>query len=97
LKLKNFPQKKMSENIIITEETTLDAVAPEASVETMNRLKSDMRFMVNMHERQLERVADLIEQMAQRIIALEERVTELDNNVRFPDTSLSEEIPGYRP
>ena len=53
--------------------------------------------MVNMHERQLERVADLIEQMAQRIIALEERVTELDNNVRFPDTSLSEEIPGYRP
>lgn len=87
----------MSENIIITEETTLDAVAPEASVETMNRLKSDMRFMVNMHERQLERVADLIEQMAQRIIALEERVTELDNNVRFPDTSLSEEIPGYRP
>ena len=87
----------MSENIIITEETTLDAVAPEASVETMNRLKSDMRFMVNMHERQLERVADLIEQMAQRIIALEEKVTELDNNVRFPDTSLSEEIPGYRP
>ena len=87
----------MSENIIITEETTLDAVAPEASVETMNRLKSDMRFMVNMHERQLERVADLIEQMAQRIIALEEKVTELDNNVRFPDASLSEEIPGYRP
>ena len=87
----------MSENIIITEETTLDAVAPEASVETMNRLKSDMRFMVNMHERQLERVADLIEQMAQRIIALEEKVTELDNNVRFPDTSRSEEIPGYRP
>ena len=87
----------MSENIIITEETTLDAVAPEASVETMNRLKNDMRFMVNMHERQLERVADLIEQMAQRIIALEEKVTELDNNVRFPDTSLSEEIPGYRP
>jgi len=87
----------MTENLIITEETTLDAVAPEASIETMNRLKSDMRFMVNMHERQLERVADLIEQMAQRIIALEERVTELDNNVRFPDTSLSEEIPGYRP
>ena len=87
----------MTENLVITEETTLDAVAPEASVETMNRLKSDMRFMVNMHERQLERVADLIEQMAQRIIALEEKVTELDNNVRFPDTSLSEEIPGYRP
>lgn len=87
----------MTENLIITEETTLDAVAPEASIETMNRLKSDIRFMVNMHERQLERVAELIEQMAQRIIALEERVTELDNNVRFPDTSLSEEIPGYRP
>jgi len=87
----------MTENLVITEETTLDAVAPEASVETMNRLKSDMRFMVNMHERQLERVADLIEQMAQRIIALEERVTELDNNVRFPDNSISDEIPGKRP
>ena len=87
----------MTENLVITEETTLDAVAPEASVETMNRLKSDMRFMVNMHERQLERVADLIEQMAQRIIALEEKVTELDNNVRFPDNSISDEIPGKRP
>ena len=87
----------MTENLVITEETTLDAVAPEASVETMNRLKSDMRFMVNMHERQLERIADLLEQMAQRIIALEERVTELDNNVRFPDNSISDEIPGRRP
>ena len=86
----------MTEPVVITEATTLDAVAPEADIETMNRLKQDMRFMVNMHERQLERVADLIEQMAQRLIALENKVTELDNNVRFPDNSLSEEIPGYR-
>ena len=97
MKLKNFPQKKMTENLVITEETTLDAVAPEASVETMNRLKNDMRFMVNMHEKQLGRMAELLEEMAQRIIGLEAKVTELENNVRFPDTSLNDEIPGKRP
>ena len=53
--------------------------------------------MVNMHEKQLGRMAELLEEMAQRIIGLEAKVTELENNVRFPDTSLNDEIPGKRP
>lgn len=88
----------MTEPVVITEATTLDSVVtPEATAETMNRLKGDMRFMVNMHERQLERVAELIEELAQRVIALEGKIIELDNSVRFPDQSLQNEIPGIRP
>jgi|SaaInlV_120m_DNA_3_1039746.scaffolds.fasta_scaffold74287_2 hypothetical protein len=86
----------MTENLVITEETTLDTVAPEASIETMNRLKNDMRFMVNMHEKQLGRMAEIIEEMAQRLVGLEAKVIELENNVRFPDTSLRDEIPSKR-
>jgi len=87
----------MTEPVVITEETNLENIStPEASVEVMNRLRSDTKFMVNMHERQLERIAQLIEEIAQRVIALEEKVIELDINVRFPDNSVSNEIPSIR-
>ena len=87
----------MTEPVVITEETNLENIStPEASIEVMNRLRSDTKFMVNMHERQLERIAQLIEEIAQRVIALEEKVMELDINVRFPDNSVSNEIPSIR-
>jgi len=86
LKLKNFPQKKMTENLVITEETTLEPAAPEFedSARAMANLRDDPKFMVAIHERQLERMATIIEELAERLISLEAAVIELETVTRFP-------------
>ena len=86
MKLKNFPQKKMTENLVITEETTLEPVAPEfeESAKAMADLKQDPKFMVALHERQLDRIASVIEELAERLISLEAKVIELETATRFP-------------
>ena len=86
MKLKNFPQKKMTENLVITEETTLEPAAPEfeESARAMNELRNDPKFMVSLHERQLDRMASVIEELAERLISLEAKVIELETATRFP-------------
>ena len=86
MKLKNFPQKKMTENLVITEETVLEPAAPEfeESARAMADLKEDPKFMVALHERQLERMASVIEELAERLISLEAKVIELETATRFP-------------
>ena len=86
MKLKNFPQKKMTENLVITEETTLEPAGPEfeESAKAMNDLRQDPKFMVTLHERQLDRMASIIEELAERLISLEAKVIELETATRFP-------------
>ena len=86
MKLKNFPQKKMTENLVITEETVLEPAAPEfeESARAMADLKEDPKFMVALHERQLDRMASVIEELAERLISLEAKVIELETATRFP-------------
>ena len=86
MKLKNFPQKKMTENLVITEETTLEPGAPEfeQSARAMKDLKEDLKFMVSLHERQLDRMASVIEELAERLISLEAKVIEIETASRFP-------------
>ena len=76
----------MSENLVITEETILEPAAPEFedSVRAMNELREDPKFMVNLHERQLDRMASIIEELAERLIGLEAKVMELETLTRFP-------------
>ena len=86
MKLKNFPQKKMTENLVITEETVLEPAAPEfeESARAMADLKEDPKFMVALHERQLDRIASVLEELAERLISLEAKVIELETSTRFP-------------
>ena len=86
MKLKNFPQKKMTENLVITEETTLEPAPPEfdESAKAMGELKRSPEFMVALHERQLDRMASVIEEIAERLISLEAKVIELETSTRFP-------------
>jgi len=76
----------MTEPVVITEETILPAGPPhfENSEHVMNQLKEDPKFAVVLHERQLERMALVIEEMAQRILDLEAKFTELETAVSFP-------------
>lgn len=83
---KNFPSKKMTENLVITEDTVLGAPEFEDSAKAMNELKGDPKFMVAIHERQLDRMASVIEELAERLISLEAKVIELETETRFPQT-----------
>ena len=76
----------MTENLVITEETTLEPAAPEfeESAKAMNELKNDPKFMVAIHERQLERMASIIGELVERLISLEAKVIELETETRFP-------------
>ena len=76
----------MTENLVITEETVLEPAAPEfeESARAMADLKEDPKFMVALHERQLDRMASVIEELAERLISLEAKVIELETETRFP-------------
>ena len=76
----------MTENLVITEETTLEPVAPEfeESAKAMADLKQDPKFMVALHERQISRMVSVIEELAERLISLEAKVIELETSTRFP-------------
>ena len=70
--------------MVITEETVIEPPTFEESSRAMNELKEDPKFMVSLHERQLERMATVIEEMAERLISLEAKVIELETETRFP-------------
>ena len=76
----------MTENLVITEETTLEPAPVEfdRTAEAMGELKRNPEFMVAIHERQLERMASVIEELAERLISLEAKVIELETASRFP-------------
>lgn len=75
-----------SENLVITEETVLPGGAPEfeESAKALAELKTDPKFMVAIHERQLERLVSVVEEMAQRLLELEKKVQDVELSVRFP-------------
>ena len=74
----------MTENLVITEDTVLGVPEFEDSARAMNELKDDPKFMVAIHERQLDRMASVIEELAERLISLEAKVIELETATRFP-------------
>ena len=59
----------------------------EDSERAMKELKEDPRFMVVLHEKQLENMANVIEEIAERLISLEAKVIELETTMRFPSDS----------
>ena len=76
----------MTENLVITEETILEPAAPEFedSARAMADLKEDPKFMVALHERQLDRMASIIEELVERLISLEAKVIQIETESRFP-------------
>ena len=87
---KNFPGKKMTEKPELEKNAYGDVIEPpifEDSEHAMKELKEDPRFMVVLHEKQLENMANVIEEIAQRLISLEAKVIELETTTRFPSDS----------
>ena len=59
----------------------------EDSERAMKELKEDPRFMVVLHEKQLDNMATVIEEIAERLISLEAKVIDLETTMRFPSDS----------
>jgi hypothetical protein len=74
---KKFPSKKMTENLVITEETVLE--------DMNNPLKKDAQFQLAVQQQQINKMADVIQEIAERLVGLEAKVIELEGLMRFPD------------
>ena len=68
-------------------EETVEPPVFEDSERAMKELKEDPRFMVVLHEKQLDSMATVIEEIAERLISLEAKVIELETTTRFPSDS----------
>ena len=68
-------------------EKTIEPPVFEDSERAMKELKEDPRFMVVLHEKQLDSMATVIEEIAQRLISLEGKVIDLETTMRFPSDS----------
>ena len=66
----------MSENLVITEETVIG--------DLNNPLKKDPS-LCSQYEQQINKMADVIQEIAERLVSLEAKLIEVENLMRFPD------------
>lgn len=50
------------------------------------QLLENPKYAVHVHDRQIKRITELLEQLASRIVSLEDKLIDLDLNVRFNKT-----------
>ena len=61
--------------------------------DTHAQLMNDPKYAVHVHESQLKRIVELIEEVSQRLVALEDKFIDLELSVRFKDTKLDDGPP----
>ena len=55
-----------------------------------NPLKKDPQFQLAVQEKQINKMAEILEEMATRLVSLEKKVMDMDEEARFPKNALSE-------
>jgi len=50
-----------------------------------NPLKKDPQFQLAVQQQQINKMADVIQEVAERLVSLEAKLIEMDNLMRFPD------------
>ena len=55
-----------------------------------NPLKKDAQFQLAVQEKQINKMAEILEEMATRLVSLEKKVMDMDEEARFPKNALSE-------
>ena len=76
----------MSETPFEITDSTVVPGAPEYedSARALESLASDPNYMIALHTRQIERLVTVVEEMAQRLLELEERINAVDELARVP-------------
>ena len=55
-----------------------------------NPLKKDAQFQLAVQEKQINKMAEILEEMATRLVSLEKKVIDMDEEARFPKNALSD-------
>tara|TARA_B100000035_G_scaffold166090_1_gene141710 strand:+ start:103 stop:345 length:243 start_codon:yes stop_codon:yes gene_type:complete len=55
-----------------------------------NPLKKDAQFQLAVQEKQINKMAEILEEMATRLVSLEKKVMDMDEEARFPRNALSD-------
>ena len=55
-----------------------------------NPLKKDAQFQLAVQEKQINKMAEILEEMATRLVSLEKKVMDMDEEARFPKNALSD-------
>ena len=57
------------------------------------QLMNDPKYAVHVHESQLKRIVEVIEEVSQRLVALEDKFIDLELSVRFKETMSNDGPP----
>ena len=55
-----------------------------------NPLKKDAQFQLAVQEKQINKMAEIIEEMAVRLVSLEKKVMDMDEEARFPESAFGD-------
>lgn len=68
-----------------------EKIEQEIVLENLNNpLKRDPQFQLAVVEKQMNKMAEIIEEMAVRIVSLEKKVMDMEEETRFPKSALSD-------
>ena len=68
-------------------------IITESSDTTHSQLMKDPKYAVHVHESQLKRIVEVIEEVSQRLVALEDKFIDLELSVRFKETKTNDGPP----
>lgn len=68
-------------------------IITETSDDAHAQLMNDPKYAVHVHESQLNRIVEVIEEISQRLVALEDKFIDLELSVRFKETMSNEGPP----
>ena len=68
---------------------------PSAAPDTHEALMQDPAYAVHIHEQQLNRICDMLEEVCNRVIAIEDKLNGMENDIHFQGTDPNNPINEY--
>lgn len=87
--------EKDEQDIINEYEAAVEHYAefPKASDDAHAELMKDPKYAVHVHESQLKRIIEVLEEVTQRLVSLEDKFIDLELSVRFKETKRNDGPP----
>ena len=68
-------------------------IITETSDDAHAQLMNDPKYAVHVHESQIKRIVEVVEEISQRLVALEDKFIDLELSVRFKETRSTDGPP----
>jgi hypothetical protein len=88
------PEPEMTVDVPVSYDVTSNEIPP---VDPHEELMNDPKYAVHVHESQIKRIVEVLEEVSKRLVTLEEKVNTLEITTRFskPTTDGPPEPPQY--